>query len=173
MTTPQLQSASTPEPNALVWLWLSAGLIGLDQLSKWLVLTHLVYLQPVVVIDGFWNWTLVHNTGAAFSFLAQAGGWQRWLFAGLAGLVSGVLSVWLARTPRRDWRTALPFALVIAGGLGNLIDRLRFGYVIDFIDWYWRNWHWPAFNIADSCIVLGALSLVFFSFKAAAPAAKT
>lgn len=170
MTPP---SSSATEPKALVWLWLSAGLIGLDQLSKWLVLTHLVYLQPVVVVEGFWNWTLVHNTGAAFSFLAQAGGWQRWFFAGLAGLVSVVLSVWLARTPRRDWRTALPFALVIAGGLGNLIDRLRFGYVIDFIDWYWRDWHWPAFNIADSCIVLGAVLLVLFSFKAAVPAART
>ena len=161
-----------PKPNALPWLGLSALLIGLDQWSKWLAIRHLEYLRPVPVIDGFWNWTLVHNYGAAFSFLSDAGGWQRWFFTALAVLIGGGLVVWLARTPRSDWRTALPFALVIAGAFGNLVDRLRFGYVVDFVDWYAGSYHWPAFNVADACIVVGAVLLVLFSFKAPEPAAK-
>jgi len=126
------------------------------------------------VIEGFWNWTLVHNYGAAFSFLADAGGWQRWFFTILAFGITGVLVAWLARTPRGDWRTALPFALVIAGALGNVIDRIRYGYVVDFVDWYLGFTdlpHWPAFNVADACIVGGAIGLVLFSFSTA-PAAK-
>lgn len=164
---------SRPVPNALSWLLLSAMLIALDQWTKYLALTHLVYQQSVPVIEGWAWWTLVHNHGAAFSFLAGAGGWQRWFFSGLAVVISSVLVAWLARTPRSDWRTALPFALVIAGALGNLVDRLRFGYVIDFIDvLYWPGKHWPVFNIADSCIVVGAIALVLFSGKPAKPAAK-
>ena len=154
-----------PSPSALSWLGLSAVLVALDQWSKWLALEHLEYLQPVPFIEEFWNWTLVHNYGAAFSFLSQAGGWQRWLFTALAIGISLVLVGWLARTPRADWRTALPFALVVGGAVGNLIDRLRFGYVIDFVDWFWRDYHWPAFNVADSAIVVGAVMLVLLSFR--------
>jgi signal peptidase II len=129
----------------------------------------------VAVIEGFWNWTLVYNYGAAFSFLSDAGGWQRWFFSGLAVLISAVLVFWLSRTPRGDWRTALPFALIVAGALGNLIDRVRFGYVVDFVDWYLGFTelpHWPAFNIADACIVVGAVLMVLFSFKPAPAAEK-
>jgi signal peptidase II len=161
-----------PKPNALSWLGLSALLILADQWSKAWATASLVYRQPVPVIDGFWNWTLVHNYGAAFSFLSDAGGWQRWFFSGLAVVISVALAVVLARTPRSDWRTALPFALVIAGALGNLVDRLRFGYVVDFVDWYYGSYHWPAFNVADSAIVVGAVLLVLFSFKAPGPAPK-
>jgi signal peptidase II len=161
-----------PKPNALSWLGLSALLILADQWSKAWATASLVYRQPVPVIDGFWNWTLVHNYGAAFSFLSDAGGWQRWFFSGLAVVISVALAVVLARTPRSDWRTALPFALVIAGALGNLVDRLRFGYVVDFVDWYYGSYHWPAFNVADSAIVVGAVLLVLFSFRAPGPAPK-
>jgi signal peptidase II len=161
-----------PKPNALSWLGLSALLILADQWSKAWATASLVYRQPVPVIDGFWNWTLVHNYGAAFSFLSDAGGWQRWFFSGLAVVISVALAVVLARTPRSDWRTALPFALVIAGALGNLVDRLRFGYVVDFVDWYYGSYHWPAFNVADSAIVVGAVLLVLFSFNAPGPAPK-
>ena len=161
-----------PRPNALSWLGLSALLIVADQWSKAWATASLVYRQPVPVIDGFWNWTLVHNYGAAFSFLSDAGGWQRWFFSTLAVVISGVLAVMLARTPRSDWRTALPFALVIAGALGNLVDRVRFGYVVDFVDWYVGSYHWPAFNVADSAIVVGAVLLVLFSFQAPDPAPK-
>jgi signal peptidase II len=165
---------SRPRPNALSWLGLSVVLIALDQFTKWLAITRLEYLRPVPFIDGFWNWTLVHNYGAAFSFLSDAGGWQRWFFTGLAFVITGVLVAWLARTPRGDWRTALPFALVIAGAIGNVIDRVRFGYVVDFVDWYLGFTdlpHWPAFNVADACIVGGAIGLVLFSFSTA-PAAQ-
>ncbi len=163
---------SLPKPNALSWLGLSALLIVADQWSKAWATASLVYRQPVPVIDGFWNWTLVHNYGAAFSFLSDAGGWQRWFFSTLAVVISGVLAVMLARTSRSDWRTALPFALVIAGALGNLVDRVRYGYVVDFVDWYAGSYHWPAFNVADSAIVVGAVLLVLFSFKAPGGAEK-
>ena len=156
--------ADRPRPGALVWLLLSALLIGLDQWTKWLALTHLEYRRPETFIDGFWDWTLVYNYGAAFSFLADAGGWQKWIFAGLAVVISSVMSFWLWLTPRRDWRMALPLALVIAGAIGNLIDRIRLGKVVDFVDWYVGTYHWPAFNVADACIVAGAVGLVLFSF---------
>ncbi len=163
---------SPPRPNATAWLWLSLLLIVADQVTKWLAVANLEYLTPVPVIDGFWNWTLVHNYGAAFSFLSDAGGWQKWFFAGLAAVVSVVMALWLRLTPRADWRNALPLALVIAGAIGNLIDRVRYGYVVDFIDWYVGKHHWPAFNVADSAIVVGAVLLVLFSFKPATPAPK-
>lgn len=157
---------AAPRPNALAWLGLSALLVAIDQATKAVALASLEYLKPVPFIDGFWNWTLVHNYGAAFSFLSNAGGWQRWFFTGLAIVISLGLTAWLARTPRGDWRTALPFALVVAGAVGNVIDRIRFGYVVDFVDWYVGRHHWPAFNVADSAIVAGAVLLVLFSFKA-------
>ena len=163
---------AAPRPNALAWLGLSVLLVAIDQWTKAVALASLEYLKPVPFIDGFWNWTLVHNYGAAFSFLSTAGGWQRWFFTVLALVISTGLTVWLARTPRGDWRTALPYALVIAGAIGNVIDRLRFGYVVDFVDWYVGEWHWPAFNVADACIVAGAIGLVIFSFKEPAAAGK-
>lgn len=155
---------TAPRPHAAIWLLLSALIIALDLWTKQLALDHLVYGQPVVFVEGFWNWTLAYNTGAAFSFLAEASGWQRWFFAVLAIGISGLLTVWLFRTPRGDWRNALPFALIIGGALGNLVDRIRFGYVVDFIDWHWRGHHWPAFNIADSAIVGGAIALIVLGF---------
>ncbi len=163
---------SPPRPNATAWLWLSLLLIAVDQVTKWLAVANLEYLTPVPVIEGFWNWTLVHNYGAAFSFLSDAGGWQKWFFAGLATVVSVVMALWLRLTPRGHWRDALPLALVIAGAVGNLIDRVRYGYVVDFVDWYVGKHHWPAFNVADSAIVVGAVLLVLFSFKPATPAPK-
>ena len=152
--------------NALPWLGLSVLLIVLDQWTKWLAVEHLQFQQPLPVIAGFWNWTLTHNVGAAFSFLAQAGGWQHGFFIVLAVLISVMLSVWLSRTPRGEWRTALPFALIVAGALANVIDRVRLGYVIDFIQWYYRSFYWPVFNVADSCIVVGAALMLLFSFNA-------
>jgi len=148
-----------PARHALVWLLLSAVVIALDLWTKQLALDHLRYAEPVAVIEGWLNWTLFYNYGAAFSFLQDADGWQRWLFSALAVGISLVLTISLKRTERGDWRQAAPFALIIGGALGNLVDRLRFGYVIDFIDAYWGQHHWPAFNIADSAIVAGAVML--------------
>ena len=166
-----MSTAVMPKSNALPWLWLSALLIGLDQATKWLAVASLPYQQQVGFIPGFWNWHLTHNTGAAFSFLANAGGWQHGFFIALATLISVVLAVALRRVAREDWRNAFPFALIIAGALGNLVDRLRFGYVVDFVEWYVGSFYWPVFNLADSCIVVGAVLMVFYSLMQREPAA--
>ena len=158
------EGATPRAPGALVWLVLSGLVIWLDAFSKALALRHLRLGDSVPVIDGLLNWTLVYNPGAAFSFLSDATGWQRWFFAALAVGMSALLTAWLARTDRRDWRQAAPFALVIGGALGNLVDRLIHGHVIDFIDAYWGSAHWPAFNVADSAIVAGAIGIALVGF---------
>lgn len=153
-----------PVPNALAWLWLSAAVIALDQLSKLYFLGRLELGGPSIpVIAGFWEWKLAYNYGAAFSFLAGAGGWQRWFFSALAIGISALLVHWMRKLPRAHWPEALPFALIIGGAIGNLIDRVSYGYVVDFIHWYWRDFSWPVFNLADSAIVAGAVMLVVFS----------
>jgi signal peptidase II len=156
--------------NALPWLGVSALVIVLDQLSKAWVLATLPEFQPVPVIDGFWNWFRTYNTGAAFSFLSDAGGWQKYVFVALAIVISAALARSLSRMPRSEWKTALPFALVIGGALGNVIDRLLHGHVVDFIQWYWRGHYWPAFNIADSAIVGGAIGIALFGLLQGKPA---
>ncbi|ERI60645.1 peptidase A8 [Xylella fastidiosa subsp. multiplex Griffin-1] len=150
-------------PNALIWLLLSIAIIALDQATKAWVLTSLPEYIPVPVIHGFWNWYRSYNTGAAFSFLSDAGGWQMWLFIALALGISGLLTFWLSRTPRREWRSALPYALIIGGGIGNVIDRFLHGHVVDFIQWYVGSYYWPSFNLADSAIVAGAIGIGLLS----------
>ena len=151
------------KPNALPWLWLSAIVIALDQFSKWWALHALAPAAvPHSVIPGFLNWTLAFNRGAAFNFLADGSGWQRWFFVVLALVICAVLLVWLARTPRRDWRTGLPLGLIVGGALGNLIDRLHAAQVTDFIHVYFRQWDYPVFNVADCGITVGAVLLIVF-----------
>ena len=104
--------------------------------------------------------TLAHNYGAAFSFLSDAGGWQRWLFTGLSSVVTVVLIVWLLRLTAAEKLTAAALALIIGGAIGNLADRIKHGYVVDFIDVFYRDWHWPAFNVADSAITCGVILLL-------------
>ena len=154
--------AANSTRSGLSWLWLTAFVIVLDQASKAVVLHLLAPYAPHPAITGFFNWTLAFNTGAAFSFLADHPQWSRWLFSIIAVAVSAVLVRWLAQTPRRDWRTALPLALVIGGAIGNLIDRVRAGQVTDFIQVYIGTWPFPAFNLADSAISVGAALLVIF-----------
>jgi signal peptidase II len=151
--------------SALIWLILSIVLIGLDQWTKQIAVENLQMHEPINFIAGFWNWTLAHNTGAAFSFLENSGEWAHWFFVGMKITVSLVLMVLLSKMPRNNWRDALPYALIVAGALGNLVDRFRYGYVIDFIEWYYKTFSWPIFNIADSCIVAGAVLLILFSFR--------
>jgi signal peptidase II len=154
------------KPNALPWLLLSALWIAIDQLTKWWALSALPPAgMPHPVIPGILNWTLAFNTGAAFSFLAESGGWQRWFFVVLALAITGVFTGWLARTARREWRTALPLALVIGGALGNLIDRLHASQVTDFIQVYYRDWYYPTFNVADCGITVGAVLLILFGLR--------
>ena len=144
------------------WLWLSVLVIALDQATKFLAETFLAMHEPAPVLPGF-NLMLTYNTGAAFSFLASAGGWQRWFFLGLGALVSIGLIVWLGRLkPGEKW-LAVALALILGGAVGNLIDRAWLGHVIDFIQLYYDRWYWPAFNIADSAITIGATLLVLES----------
>lgn len=159
-----------PRPNALSWLWLTLGLIVADQLTKWWALVALQPAEtPHPVIPGILNWTLTFNTGAAFSFLADSAGWQRWFFAALAIGISSVLAVWLSRTPRRDWRTAGPLAMIIAGALGNLIDRVYAAKVTDFIQVFLGSYPFPVFNVADCAISVGAAGLIVFSLFQPSP----
>ena len=160
--------------SALIWLVLSSLIVLLDAWTKTLALQHLDLHQPLPVIDGLLNWTLVYNPGAAFSFLSDASGWQRWFFSVLAVGISAVLAFWLHRMARSNWREAVPFALVIGGAIGNLIDRIIHGHVIDFIDFYLGQSHWPAFNIADCAVVVGAIgiALVGMFTKRVEPSAK-
>jgi len=146
----------------LSWLVLSALIVYADATTKQWAVDVLELYRPLEV-NGWLNWTLARNYGAAFSFLNEAGGWQRWFFSGLAVAVSAVLFVWLFRLRRGEWRTGLALGLVIGGAVGNLIDRMTLGYVIDFIDVHYAGWHWPAFNVADSAISCGIALLLLDS----------
>lgn len=148
----------------LKWLWLSLLVVVLDQFSKYVVSDILRLYESVAVLP-FFSITLLHNTGAAFSFLAGAGGWQRWLFTGIALVVSVALIVWIKRLPATEKWQAAALSLVLGGALGNVIDRLRFGYVVDFLDVYYQKWHWPAFNVADSAIVAGVALLILATLR--------
>ncbi|MBE0438849.1 MAG: lipoprotein signal peptidase [Gammaproteobacteria bacterium] len=147
----------------LKWLSVTAVVIIIDQLTKWLMTSWLSLYETVSIIP-FFNLTMAHNTGAAFSFLAQAGGWQRWFFVGLATLISLVLIVWLRKVTDKTIE-ALSISLILGGAIGNVIDRINLGYVIDFLDVYYGSYHWPAFNVADSAIVVGACLLIIDSFR--------
>lgn len=147
----------------LKWLLLSVVAVVVDQVTKLAVAGYLQLYESIPLIPGIFNLTHVHNTGAAFSFLSQAGGWQRWFFAGLAVIVSASLSLWLARLQKHEVLLAVALSLILGGAIGNLIDRLAYGYVIDFLDVYYQSWHWPAFNVADSAITIGVALLVLES----------
>ena len=149
----------------LRWLWLSALVIGLDQLTKIWADSALAAGPPITILPHL-DFRLAYNAGAAFSFLSDAGGWQRWFFVVLALVVSLVLLVWLARLSAGERLTGAGLALVLGGAIGNLIDRLAYGHVIDFIDVYWdASLHWPAFNVADSAITVGVVLLLVESLS--------
>jgi signal peptidase II len=149
-------------------LALAALVLALDQASKFAVLRSLEPYQQIPLLPGF-NLTLVFNRGASFSLLADAGGWQRWLFAALAILASAAIVVLLRRTPPTDRCNGYGLALVLGGAIGNLIDRIWLGQVIDFLDLYYGTWHWPAFNLADSAITAGAALLLLGMTRPAKP----
>jgi len=147
------------------WLWLSGVVLVLDQATKWFMASWLSLYETVAVVP-FFNLTMAHNTGAAFSFLANAGGWQRWFFVVLTLVISTVLLVWLKRLPTTAKLEAISLSLILGGAIGNLIDRVNLGYVIDFLDFYnyFGQYHFPAFNVADSAICVGAVLLILDSF---------
>ena len=154
----------------LSWWWLTLLVLVIDQASKVYFDSALQMYQQVVIIPDYFSWTLAYNTGAAFSFLADSAGWQRWLFALIAVVVSGVLVVWLKRLGRYDTWLAIALALILGGALGNLYDRIVYGHVVDFILVHWQNrWYFPAFNFADSAICVGAVMLALDMFKSKKP----
>lgn len=159
----QLISIEPLNHTALSWWWIAAMVVGLDQLTKGLANAYLTLHTPWQILP-FFNFTLMYNYGAAFSLLAEAGGWQRWFLTGLAFIVSILLIIWLARTSKQQILLAISLMLILGGAIGNMLDRIIFGYVIDFIDIYYQNWHWPAFNIADTAITLGAIGLLIETF---------
>lgn len=147
----------------LKWLWLSLVALVLDQWSK-VAIDNSMRLYESISVFPYFNLTYVRNTGAAFSFLSEAGGWQRWFFAVMAFVISVVLAIWLSRLKKHETLLAVALALVLGGAIGNLIDRLMYGYVIDFLDFYYQTWHFPAFNVADSAISLGVFLMLLESF---------
>jgi signal peptidase II len=154
----------TEPRGALAWLWLSAFIVVADQATKWMIVSSFELFERVQVWPVF-GITRLHNTGAAFSFLASAGGWQRWFFITIAFAVTALVVVWLKRMPRQGhhWLAA-SLALIVGGAVGNVIDRVLHGYVVDFLSFHWNQWFFPAFNVADAAITVGAAILLFESF---------
>ncbi|UYG08077.1 signal peptidase II [Halomonas sp. M4R1S46] len=160
--TPKGAAKAAPMHKPLRWLWLTAAVVALDLGTKALASSLLAYAQPVVVLP-FFNLTLLHNTGAAFSFLADHPGWQRWFFATFAVGASVGLTVWMHRLRADEKLLGAALALIIGGALGNLYDRLVHGYVVDFLSFHAAGWYYPAFNVADIGITLGAIGLIWES----------
>jgi signal peptidase II len=142
-----------------LYLAIAIEVVFVDQIAKWFAQQFLV-LGESYPITRFLNWYLVYNPGAAFSFLADAAGWQRWFFI-IFGIVAAVVSVWIIKKNQSDRLLCWSLALILGGAIGNVIDRLHFGAVLDFIDVHYAGWHWPAFNLADSAITLGALLIIW------------
>jgi signal peptidase II len=153
-------SKSAFKSGAGVWLWLGVALVIflLDQLTK-IAIVGAFQLGESLPITSFFNLVRVHNAGAAFSFLADAGGWQRWFFTGL-GTVAALVMVYLLRTHAGQTLFCLALSLLLGGAVGNVVDRVLYSHVIDFLDFYYGTWHFPAFNVADSAITMGACLLI-------------
>lgn len=151
----------TKSKSGNLWLWLGLALIIMlaDQFTKTLVVGY-YQLGDSTRLTSFFNLVRAHNTGAAFSFLAGAGGWQRWFFTTI-GIVAAVVITWLLRTHSGQKLFAFALACILGGAIGNVIDRVMYGYVVDFLDFYYGSWHFPAFNVADSAISLGAACLIW------------
>jgi signal peptidase II len=148
----------------LKWLWLAVLVIAIDLGTKAIATAMLTYGNPVPVLPSF-NLTLLHNTGAAFSFLADAAGWQRWFFVTLAVVVCVVLVGWLRKLKAHETWTAIAIVLILGGAIGNVYDRVVHGYVVDFLHFYWQDWHFPAFNLADTAITIGAAMMILDAFR--------
>lgn len=150
--------------SGLVWLWLAAVVLILDQITKLAVIDQLTAYVDVIPLTGFFNLVHVHNTGAAFSLFADQPGWQRWFFLAIASVASVVIIHLLRKTDNHPL-FAVALALILGGAIGNVVDRVLYGHVIDFLDFYLGAWHFPAFNVADSAITVGAALLIWDSFR--------
>ena len=148
---------------ALKWLWITVVVVALDQITKFAVVGAFTLHEQLPLLPNF-NLMLAHNPGAAFSFLSDEAGWQRWFFTAIALSVSAAIVIWMKRLPPNDRWMAIALALILGGAVGNVWDRITLGYVIDFLDFYVGQWHWPAFNVADSAITIGAVMLGIDAF---------
>lgn len=146
------------------WLLITLVVLLLDQWTKHLVLENMALYSRIELMP-FFNLVHVHNYGAAFSFLSDQPGWQRWFLSGITTVISVVIFIWLTRLNKTQLLLATALVFILGGALGNLYDRLAYGYVVDFIDWYYGTYHWPAFNLADAAISLGAVLLIVDTFK--------
>ena len=146
-------------PRVAAWLFLAVVVVGLDQWTKGMAVDQLQYGRPMAILPML-NFTLQYNPGAAFSFLSDAGGWQRWFFTGVAIVASVVICVWLAKLQRSEWMLGLSLSLILGGAVGNLWDRLALGHVVDFISVHYAGSYFPAFNLADSAITAGAVLMI-------------
>ena len=154
----------TKQISARPWFILAGVVVLLDQMSKWAVLENIRFGETIY-LTSFWNWVLTYNPGAAFSFLADQPGWQRWFFTALALAVACWIALELKKHAGQKL-LSLALALIMGGALGNVIDRIRFGAVVDFIQWHAAGYYWPAFNVADSAITVGAILLLFSQLTA-------
>lgn len=148
------------------WFFWAFSVVVFDQVTKWLCTLYLSAITPIKVLPGF-DLILRHNTGAAFSFLAEASGWQRWFFVGLALVIGLMIILWLQRLPENKKLEGMGLSLILGGAIGNVIDRILYGHVVDFIVLYYKEWQWPAFNIADSAICIGVFLFAMSLFKKA------
>ncbi|TMN87411.1 lipoprotein signal peptidase [Pseudoalteromonas phenolica] len=151
------------QKSGLIWLVLSLLLFAVDYITKAVVVANMKLYESIEILPIF-NFTYMHNYGAAFSFLSDAGGWQRWFFSSIAVVISLLLTYWLKKLPAKNWVLCGAYSMVIGGAIGNLVDRLVHGYVVDFLHFYYQDWHYPAFNVADIAIVCGAGLLLLDAF---------
>ncbi|ELF6481138.1 signal peptidase II [Vibrio fluvialis] len=159
------QQALTLKQSGVRWLWLALLVFVADIAIKLVVMNSMGYgWENRIEILPFFNLLYVHNYGAAFSFLSDQAGWQRWLFTGIAFAVVGLLAFWMRRLPSSDKWNNMAYALIIGGAVGNVFDRVVHGFVVDYLDFYWGTYHWPAFNLADSAICIGAAMIILDGF---------
>lgn len=166
------QQALTLKQSGVRWLWLALLVFVADIGIKMVVMNSMGYgWENRIEILPFFNLLYVHNYGAAFSFLSDQAGWQRWFFTAIAFVVTGLLAFWMRRLPVSDKWNNIAYALIIGGAVGNVFDRVVHGFVVDYLDFYWGNYHWPAFNLADSAICIGAAMIILDSFRSSKKAA--
>ncbi|MGF1765115.1 signal peptidase II [Aliivibrio kagoshimensis] len=160
-------SSLSIKQSGLRWLWLAVVVFVADITIKLFVMDSMGYgwANRIEVLP-FFNFLYVHNYGAAFSFLSDASGWQRWFFTGIAFVICSLLIYWMRKSSAEDKITNIAYAAIIGGAIGNVFDRLVHGFVIDYLDFYWGHYHWPAFNLADAAICIGAALIVLEGFKA-------
>lgn len=159
-------SSLTLKQSGLRWLWLALLVFIADVTIKLIVMDKMGYgWDNRIEVMPFFNLLYVHNYGAAFSFLSDQEGWQRWLFTGIAFAVTSMLAYWMRALPATDKWNNIAYTLIIGGALGNVFDRIVHGFVVDYLDFYWGTYHWPAFNLADSAICIGAAMIIFDSFR--------